>query len=586
MIRPGLFACVAVLAAAVLVRADAATRPPLAAKQGMVVTSQRLASEVGRDILMKGGNAVDAAVAVGYALAVVNPCCGNIGGGGFATLHLSGGRSLFLNFRERAPLAATPGMYLDANGEVIDGLSLEGYLAAAVPGTVMGLDTMLQRYGSMPRDIVMAPAIRLAEEGFVLGEADAAILSGAAESFAREPNVAAIFLKQGKPLAAGDRLVQADLAATLKAIAARGPDAFYRGGAAERIVAASAARGGILSAEDFAQYSVRETEPVRCRYRSIEIVSAPPPSSGGTTVCLILGILEGYPMAELGWNSAQSVHYMAEAMRHAFVDRNFLLGDPDAVDNPVDRLLSPAHAAAIRAKIDPGRALPSSDVRPGTPPHEGTETTHYSVVDGNGNAVAVTYTINALFGAKVIAEGTGFFLNDEMDDFTIKPGAANLFGLVQGSRNAIAPGKRPLSSMSPTVVLKNGSVFMVLGSPGGSRIISIVTQVILNVIDHGMTIQQAVNAPRIHHQWLPDRIAAEPFALSADTRARLEAMGHEVVEQSEWGAAEAILIGPSEAAGKLPESSGNDAAARWKPVPGTIYGGHDDRRPAGSATGY
>jgi gamma-glutamyltranspeptidase / glutathione hydrolase len=559
---------------------EAASRAPVTSEKGMVVSSQRIASEVGAEILRQGGNAIDAAVAVGYALAVVNPCCGNIGGGGFATLHLADGRDVFFNFRERAPLAATETMFLDAKGEVIEGASLTGYKAVAVPGTVMGLDTLLQRYATMTRQAVMAPAIRLAAEGFVLDQGDADIIARAAEDLAKEATPAALFLKDGKPLAAGDRLVQKDLAESLSAIAAKGPDAFYKGQIAEEIVAASSANGGLLAREDFASYTVTEEKPIRCSYRGHVIVSAPPPSSGGTTICLIMNILQGYPMAEFGWQSAKSVHVMAEAMRHAFVDRNFRLGDPAFVANPIDQLLSETHAAEIRAAIDPGKAAKSSDVQPGTPPHGGTETTHYSVIDAAGNAVAVTYTLNALFGAKVIAGGTGFFLNDEMDDFTIKPGTPNLFGLVQGKANAIAPGKRPLSSMSPTIVTKDGKTFLVLGSPGGSRIISIVVQVLLNVIEHGMTIQEAVNAPRIHHQWLPDQITVEPFALSPDTRAILEAMGHKIVVQTEWGAAEAILIGPA-AAVSAPADSGNDAMARRRPVPGLRYGGHDERRPAG-----
>jgi gamma-glutamyltranspeptidase/glutathione hydrolase len=561
----------------------AASRAPVTSEKGMVVSSQHIASEVGAEILRQGGNAVDAAVAVGYALAVVNPCCGNIGGGGFATLHLADGRDVFLNFRERAPLAATETMYLDAKGEVIEGQSLTGYKAVAVPGTVLGLDTLLERYGTMTRGTVMAPAIRLAAEGFVLDQGDSDIIARAAEGLAREPAAAGLFLKEGKPLAAGDRLVQKNLAETLSAIAAKGPDAFYKGSIAERIVAASAANGGVLTREDFASYTVTEEKPIRCSYRGHVIVSAPPPSSGGTTICLIMNILQGYPMAEFGWQSAKSVHVLAEAMRHAFVDRNFRLGDPAFVANPVEQLLSEAHAAEIRAAIDMTKAAKSSDVQPGTPPHGGTQTTHYSIIDAAGNAVAVTYTINALFGAKVIAGDTGFFLNGEMDDFTVKPGTPNLFGLVQGQANAIAPGKRPLSSMSPTIVTRGGKPFIVMGSPGGSRIITIVVQVLLNVIEHGMTIQEAVNAPRIHHQWLPDQIAVEPFALSPDTRALLEAMGHKIAVQSEWGAAEAILIGLEDAAAASPEDSGNDAMARRKPVPGLRYGAHDDRRPSGGA---
>ncbi len=575
---------IAILLLLGIIPASAFTRAPATAENGMVVTSQHLASDAGVEIMKAGGNAVDAAVAVGYALAVTNPCCGNIGGGGFATLHLADGRDVFLNFREKAPGAATEKMFLDPQGEVVPDLSLKGYLAVAVPGTVLGLETLLQKYGTLPRDKVMAPSIKLAEEGFALTQGDAAILNGSAKAFAGQPNVAEVFLKADGPWLAGDRLIQKNLAMTLKRIAAEGPDAFYKGDIAGEIVAASAANGGILSKQDLASYTVTEDKPVRCNYRGYELLSAPPPSSGGTAICLILNILEGYDMAKLGYNSSQSVHVMAEAMRHAFVDRNFLLGDPAFVNNPLERLLSEDYAALIRARIDPARASNSKDVQPGVAPHEGTETTHYSIVDKQGNAVSVTYTINALFGAKVIAGNTGFFLNDEMDDFTVKPGVPNLFGLVQGKTNAIAPGKRPLSSMSPTIVTKDGRTFMVFGSPGGSRIITIGVQVFVNAVDHGMTIQEAVNAPRIHHQWLPDQISVETRALSADTRANLEALGHKVVEQSPWGATEAIVIGP--AAAPETEGSGNDAKAVTPLVPGLLYGGHDDRRPAGSAAGY
>lgn len=564
----------------------AVTRQPVTAANGMVVTSQHEASAVGVEILRQGGNAIDAAVAVGYALAVTNPCCGNIGGGGFATLHLADGRDIFLNFREKAPAAATETMYLDERGEVVPDLSLEGYLAVAVPGSVLGLDTLLRKYGTMDRAAVMAPAIKLAEDGFILTPGDADILATATGHFAGEGNVAAIFLNNRRPWKPGDRFVQKNLAATLKLIAQRGPEAFYKGSIADTIVAASKANGGVLSDQDFENYSVTESPPVRCNYRGYELISAPPPSSGGTAICEILNILEGYPIAELGFHSAAAIHLMVEAMRHTFVDRNFLLGDPAFVKNPVERLLSEAYAAEVRAKIDTEKASGSKEVQPGIPPHENTETTHYSIVDAAGNAVSVTYTVNALFGAKVIAGDTGFFLNDEMDDFTVKPGVANLFGLVQGKTNAIAPGKQPLSSMSPTLVTKDGKIFMVLGSPGGSRIITIAVQVIMNVVDHGMNIQEAVNAPRIHHQWLPDQIAVEPYALSPDTIKILTGMGHKIAEQSPWGAAEGILVGPEDAANTTQPTSGNDAMAGRKPVPGLLYGGHDDRRPAGSAIGY
>ena len=563
----------------------AVSRQPVTAVNGMVVTSQRDATEVGVQILRQGGNAIDAAVAIGYALAVTNPCCGNIGGGGFATLHLAGGRDIFVNFRERAPAAATETMYLDANGEVVPDLSLKGYLAVAVPGSVLGLDTMLRKYGTMPRGAVMAPAIKLADGGFVLGQGDASILATSTRNFSGQPDVASIFLNNGQPWQAGDRLIQSNLAQTLRAIAQQGPDAFYKGTIADAIVAASSAGGGIISKQDLASYTVTEAVPVRCNYRGYELISAPPPSSGGTAICEILNILEGYPISELGFHSAAAIHFMVEAMRHAFVDRNFQLGDPDFVNNPLGRLLSESYAAEIRAKIDAVKASNSKDVQPGIAPHEGTETTHFSVVDTAGNAVSVTYTINALFGAKVIAGDTGFFLNDEMDDFTVKPGVPNLFGLVQGKTNAIAPGKRPLSSMSPTIVTKDGKTFMVLGSPGGSRIITIAVEVILNVVDHGMNIQEAVNAPRIHHQWLPDQISVEPFALSPDTARILTGMGYKIVEQAPWGAAEAILIGSKEDTTAVLQTSGNDAMAGNKPIPGILYGAHDDRRPAGSAAG-
>lgn len=577
-----------IMAAAVLlvsaVPSLSLTRQPVTAEKAMVVTSQHLATQAGLEILKNGGNAVDAAVAVGYALAVTNPCCGNIGGGGFATLHLADGKQLFLNFREMAPGAATEKMFLNQTGDVIPDLSLKGYLAAGVPGTVLGLDTLLKNYGTMKRADVMAPAIKLAEKGFILTAGDVAIMGTSTKDFASQPNVAAIFLNKGQPWKAGELFVQKNLAATLKQIAARGPDAFYKGPIADELVKASSKNGGIITKADLAAYNVQELKPIKCNYRGFEVISAPPPSSGGVAICEILNILQAYPMGELGFHSAAGVHYMVEAMRHTFVDRNFSLGDPDFVKNPIDKLLSEQHAAAVRAKIDPEKATPSKDVQPGMAPHEGDQTTHYSIVDAKGNAIAVTYTINALFGSKVIAGDTGFFLNDEMDDFTTKPGVPNLFGLVQGTTNVIAPKKRPLSSMSPTIVTKDGKPFMVLGSPGGSRIITITLETLMNVVDYGMNIQEAVDAPRLHHQWLPDEVAAEPFALSPDTLKILEQMGYTIKVQSPWGAAEAILIGPPATA--APATSGNDAMVTSQPKPGLIYGAHDSRRPAGSAAGY
>jgi gamma-glutamyltranspeptidase/glutathione hydrolase len=567
--------------------AIAASRPAVEVSHGMVVSSQHYASEAGRDILQAGGNAIDAAVAVGYALAVVNPCCGNIGGGGFMTIHLANGRDTFINFRETAPQAATETMYLDQDGKPITAASLYGYLAAGVPGTVMGLDRALSEYGTMPREKVMAPAIALARDGYVLTRGDTDVFDAGAAFFGNDPVAAMIFLRpDGSHFQPGDRHVQSDLAATLALVAKDGPDAFYKGPIAKAVEAASRANGGILTAADFAAYTVTEGPPLTCSYRGFVLASSPPPSSGGTTICEILNILEGYDMKAAGFHSARAVHLMVEAMRHAYLDRNTYLGDPAFVKNPLERLLSKDYAAAIRAKIDPEKATPSAELQPGTAPHEKAETTHYSVVDKDGNAVSVTYTINGLFGANVIAPGTGFFLNDEMDDFTVKPGVANFFGLVQGAANAIKPGKRPLSSMAPTLVTKDGKVLLVLGSPGGSRIITIIVEAVMNIIDYGMEPQEAVDAPRLHHQWLPDQIFYESFGLSPDTIKLLEAMGHKLTEQTPWGAAELVEIGSVAAAARQAPSSGNDAALSGKVLGGFLYGANDNRRPAGAAVGY
>ena len=569
------------------VSVQAASLPAVEAKNGMVVTSQHLASKVGVDILKMGGNAIDAAVAVGYAQAVVNPCCGNIGGGGFMTIHLADGRDTFINFREKAPAAATANMYLDAEGNVVKNASLLGYLAVGVPGTVLGLDTAQRKYGKLTRAQVMKPAIRLAHDGFILNRGDTDILDTTIEQIRKDPVASHIFLRRdGSPLQAGDRLVQKDLAKTLEAISRRGPDAFYKGKIPEAVERASQKNGGVLSAADFANYAISESEPIRCNYRDYIFLSAPPPSSGGTTMCQILNTLEGYDLKAMGFNSAATVHVMTEAMRHAFMDRNTFLGDPAFVKNPLDRLLSKSYAQAIRERIVDGKATPSTEVQPGSVPHEKTETTHYSIVDQEGNAVSTTYTINGRFGAVVIAPGTGFFLNDEMDDFTIKLGVKNLYGLVQGATNAIEPGKQPLSSMSPTLVTKDGRTFLVLGSPGGSRIISITLQTALNIIDHGMAPQEAVDAPRIHHQWLPDEVFYETRGLSADSLKILRGMGYKMTEQSPWGAAELIMIGLPGVAGVASASSGNDAAVSGKLRPGFYYGANDNRRPSGAAVGY
>lgn len=565
----------------------AASTPAVEAKNGMVVTSQYLASQIGTDILKMGGNAVDAAVAVGYAQAVVNPCCGNIGGGGFMTIHLADGTDTFINFRETAPAAASADMYLDKEGKVTKDASLYGYLAAGVPGTVLGMDSAQKKYGKLTRQQVMAPAIKLAREGFVLTRADTDILDTTVKRFRQDPESARIFLrKNGEALQPGDRLVQTDLADTLAAISEKGPTAFYQGKIPQAVEAAAKKGGGILTATDFANYKITETAPITCSYRGYKFVSSPPPSSGGVTLCETLNVLEGYDLKNMGFNSAAYIHTLTEAMRHAYMDRNTFLGDPEFVKNPIDRLLSKSYAADIRKQIIANKATPSVEVQPGMQPHEKPETTHYSIVDHEGNAVSTTYTVNGRFGAVVIAPGTGFFLNDEMDDFTVKVGEQNMYGLVQGTTNAIAPGKRPLSSMSPTLVTKDGKIFMVLGSPGGSRIITITLQTALNVIDHGMAPQEAVDAPRIHHQWLPDEVYYEQRGISFDSVNLLKTMGYKMVEQSPWGAAELILVGLAGVEGASPANSGNDSAVSGKVREGYLYGANDVRRPAGAAIGY
>ncbi|MGJ7062707.1 gamma-glutamyltransferase [Morganella morganii] len=564
----------------------AASEPAAEARNGMVVSSQHLASQAGADILKAGGNAVDAAVAVGYAQAVVNPCCGNIGGGGFMTLHLADGKNIFINFRETAPASASADMYLDKDGNLIKDASLYGYLAAGVPGTVKGLDYALEKYGTMKREQVMAPAIKLARDGFILTRADTDVLDTTTARFKQDPEAARIFLKpDGSAFQPGDRLIQSDLANTLERIAKEGPPAFYEGETPQIVEKASQAGGGKLTAKDFADYTISEVAPVTCTYRGYEFISAPPPSSGGVTICQTLNILEGYDLKAMGFNSADYIHTLTEAMRHSYMDRNTFLGDPAFVKNPTEKLTSKAYAEELRKEIIPGKATPSAQVQPGTGPHEKPETTHYSVVDNKGNAVSTTYTINGRFGAVVIPPGTGFFLNDEMDDFTTKIGEKNMYGLVQGERNAIAPGKRPLSSMSPTIVTKDGKIFLVLGSPGGSRIISITLQTALNIIDHGMAPQEAVNAPRIHHQWLPDEVYYEQRGVSKDSLNLLDKMGYKMVEQTPWGAAELIMVGLPGAAGVSADSSGNDAAVSGKVREGYLYGANDVRRPAGEAAG-
>eukprot|EP00659_Diplonema_papillatum_P012733 gene12733-19675_t len=505
---------------------QAASQAPVAGENGMVVTAQHLATHVGVDVLKAGGNAVDAAVAVGYALAVVYPAAGNLGGGGFMTVQLADGRKTFLDFREKAPLAATADMYLDKDGNVVPDLSSKGHLAVGVPGTVSGMELALSKYGTLKRAQVIAPAIKLAEDGFALEQGDVDLLHTATDEFKKDKDLRGIFLHGGEPMLVGQKLVQKDLAKTLREISAKGTDGFYKGWVAKAIVDSSQSGKGIITQADLDKYKTRELAPIECDYRGYHVVSAPPPSSGGVVICEIMNILEGYPMADLGYHSAQGLHYQIEAMRHAYVDRNSYLGDPDFVQNPVEHLLDKDYAAKLRAAIDPQKAGISQDIKPGVSPHEGNNTTHYSIVDKWGNAVSVTYTLNDWFGAGVMASKTGVILNDEMDDFTSKIGVPNMYGLVQGEANAIAPGKTPLSSMSPTIVTKDGKAVMVVGTPGGSRIITATLLTILNVIDYKMNIQEAVDAPRFHQQWLPEATNIERFALSPDTQKILEGWGH------------------------------------------------------------
>ncbi|MGJ7581166.1 gamma-glutamyltransferase [Variovorax sp. RHLX14] len=553
--------------------AHAASQAPVGAENGMVVTAQHLATKVGVDVLKRGGNAIDAAVAVGYALAVVYPAAGNLGGGGFMTVQLADGRKTFLDFREKAPLAATANMYLDKDGDVVKGLSTTGHLAVGVPGTVSGLETARTKYGTLERSALIKPAIELADKGFVLDQGDVDMLVTATAAFRMDKDSGAIFLNRGEPFAPGQKLVQKDLARTLKAISQRGTDGFYKGPVGSAIVSSSQAGKGIITQADLDQYGTRELAPVECDYRGYRVISAPPPSSGGVVICEMLNILEGYPLKELGFRSAQSVHYQIEAMRHAYVDRNSYLGDPDFVKNPMERLLDKGYAEKVRAAIDPAKAGVSKDIKPGVAPHEGSNTTHYSITDKFGNAVSVTYTLNDWFGAKVMASGTGVLLNNEMDDFTSKIGVPNLYGLVQGEANAIAPGKRPLSSMSPTIVSKDGKPVFVVGTPGGSRIITAVLHTILNVVDYGMNVQEAVDAPRFHQQWLPDVTNVETYALSPDTRKLLVDMGHNLGVPQSANHLAAIIVGAPSLGGK--------------PVgKNRFYGANDPRRNSGLALGY
>ncbi len=580
------------VAALVLVTLCAAPTPlradsrPVHAPHAIVVSIDELASRAGADIMKAGGNAIDAAVATGFALAVVYPQAGNLGGGGFMLVRMADGKTHFIDFREAAPVAATASMFLDARGNVIDGASEYGYKAIGVPGSVAGLVYAEKKYGKLALAQVMAPAIRLARDGFALSWQEARDLREDSH-LADYADSRRIFQRNGNFYKQYETFRQPELARTLERIA-KNPDDFYRGAMAQELAAAIQKGGGLLTTEDLAHYQVKEREPVRGTYRGYEIISAPPPSSGGTVLIETLNILEGYDLAKAGSRSAESVHLTAEAFRRAFFDRAEFLGDPDFTKLPIAQLTDKKYAAAWRATIDSDHASASKDLqRPAifntladadtqhtqdiqpTPPPESTHTTHYSVVDADGNAVAVTTTINDWFGSRVTAAGLGFILNDEMDDFSAKPGAPNGDGLIQGAANSIGPGKRPLSSMTPTIVLKDGKLLLVLGSPGSSRIITTVALAIMGVVDFGMNIQEAINAPRFHQQWMPDVLSVEAW-FAPDAVHALQKMGYKIIDglnedaqwSPYWSDAECVAVDP-----KTGERlGGSDGRNNGKPV--------------------
>jgi gamma-glutamyltranspeptidase/glutathione hydrolase len=540
-----------------------ASRQPLRARHGMVVAMEATAADVGVSVLEKGGNAVDAAVAVGFALAVTHPFAGNLGGGGYMLIRMADGRTTFIDFRERAPEKASRNMYLDAKGALTKD-SIEGWRSSGVPGTVRGFEIAVSKYGKKKWAENMAPAVELASKGFPVSYA---LAEGLKESrnLASSPESKRILQKNGAFYDVGEKLVQPDLAQTLERISKNGANEFYEGETAKRFAEEMAKNGGLISLSDLKNYKAIERTPLTGKYHNYTIITSPPSSSGGIALLEMLGILEGSGYEKGGSGSASAIHYAAEAMRRAYADRNEYVGDPAFVKVPIAGLLDPAYLARLRASIDPERATPSDSVRPGKPiGSERMETTHYSVVDGEGNAVAVTYTLNGGFGNGITVPGLGFLLNNEMDDFASKPGTPNMFGLVQGEANAIQPGKRPLSSMTPTIVLKDGKLFMTAGAPGGSRISTAVLQVILNVLDFGMNVQDAIDAPRFHHQWQPDKLSLEP-GISPDTVALLKSRGYDVDYAPGVVLAQVAAI----------VSDG-----------GWLQGGSDGRSAAGKAAGY
>lgn len=525
---------------------DSDTFHPVKAQHGMVASVDALATQVGVEILRQGGNAVDAAVAVGFALAVTHPQAGNLGGGGFMLLRTASGRATAIDFREMAPGHASRDMFLDKQGNADSKLSLTSHLASGTPGTVAGLALAAQKYGTLPLSTLLAPAIKLARDGIPVNDALADDLKTyGKEVLITHPNSKAIFYKpDGTPWQKGDRLVQKNLAHSLQLIARQGPDAFYKGEIADEIAGEMAQHGGLINKADLAAYRAVERTPVSGTYRGYEVFSMPPPSSGGIHIVQILNILENFDLVKMGFGSADAMQVMAEAEKYAYADRSEYLGDPDFVKVPWQALTSKAYAKTLAQQIDVAKARPSSEIKPGKlEPYESNQTTHFSVVDKQGNAVAVTYTLNTYFGSGIVAGKSGILMNNEMDDFSAKPGTPNVYGLVGGEANAVQPAKRPLSSMSPTIVAKGGKTWLVTGSPGGSRIITTVLQMVVNSIDFGMNVAEATNAPRFHHQWLPDQLRVEK-GFSPDTLRLLETKGQHVKVLPSMGSTQSIMIGP------------------------------------------
>lgn len=539
---------------------------PVMAPTGMVASPEQLAAEIGTEILRQGGNAIDAAVATGFALAVTYPRAGNLGGGGFMLIHLaSEDRQTLIDYRETAPMAASRDLFLKENGEVDRTREYFSHQSAGVPGTVAGLLYALEKYGSMSREQVLAPAIALAEQGMPVSFSLNLDIRARAKQLRKNPEALRLFFRaDGSPYEIGDTLRQSDLAWTLRQIQKNGSDGFYREEVARRIVAEMEAGGGLISAADLAGYRAVERQPVRGQFRNFEIVSAPPPSSGGVHIVQMLNILEGYELAAMGHNSAAYLHHLTESMKLAYADRSLYLGDPDFVDVPVSRLIGKAYAARQRQLIDSGRATPSAEIAPGRELRgESTDTTHYTVADRHGNVVSNTYTLNFSFGSHIAVPGTGMLLNNEMADFAARPGHPNAYGLVHGEANKIEPGKRPLSSMSPTMVFRNGKPWLATGSPGGSVIITTVLQTILNAMEFDMNMASAAAQPRVHHQWLPDELRLEQ-GISPDTIRLLQNMGHQV-------------------------KTGNRSSGRTNSImlkDGWLYGASDTRRPGGWVAGY